>query len=96
MAQISVSDLAVELDTDPRNARKFLRAVTPKDAQPGKGSRWAIEKKDLRSLKSKYAKFSAAADQARLDRELAKREANAPEATDGEPTDAELADIDAE
>lgn len=57
MATINVQELATELDTDGRTARKFLRSVTPKENQPGKGGRWAIEKKDLRSLKSKFTKF---------------------------------------
>lgn len=60
MAQITASELATELDTDSRTVRKFLRAVTPKDAQPGKGSRWSIEKKQLRSLRTQFAKFQAA------------------------------------
>lgn len=61
MATINVQELATELDTDPRTARKFLRKVTPADAQPGKGGRWAIERRDLRSLKAKFAKFEAEA-----------------------------------
>lgn len=99
MAQITVADLATELNTDGRTARKFLRSITPKDAQPGKGSRWSIEKRDVRSLKSQFAKFTAAADQARLDRELAKREEGLKERTsqvideDREPTDEELDDM---
>lgn len=60
MATITVSELAEVLDTDPRTARKFLRSVTPKDECPGKGSRWEIEKKGVRSLKVKYAAFVAA------------------------------------
>lgn len=60
MATINVQELATELGTDPRTARKFLRNVTPADDQPGKGGRWAIEKKDIRSLKSKFTKFQEA------------------------------------
>ena len=96
MATITVSDLALELDTDARTARKFLRSVTPADAQPGKGSRWEIEKRDVRSLRSKFTKFAAANAQAKLDRELAKRESPAEVAIEeiDEPTDEELAMID--
>lgn len=72
MATINVTDLATELGTDPRTARKFLRTVTPIDEQPGKGHRWEIEKREVRSMKSKFAKFTAEAQQAKLDRELAK------------------------
>lgn len=77
MAAINVQDLALELGTDARTARKFLRKVTPADAQPGKGGRWSIEKRDIRSLKSKFAKFQE---------ELAEKatEENAPEVE--EPT----------
>lgn len=57
---LTVADLATRLDTDPRTARKFLRSITPKESQPGKGSRWAIEAKQVASLKSKFSKFEAA------------------------------------
>lgn len=60
MATINVQELATELNTDARTARKFLRSVTPADEQPGKGGRWAIEKKDIRGLKSKFTKFQEA------------------------------------
>lgn len=92
MATITVTDLATELGTDGRTARKFLRSITPKDEQPGKGSRWSIEKRDVRSLKSQYAKFTAAQAQAKLDREAT---AEAPEG-DAEPTAEDLAMIDDE
>ena len=110
MATITVSELALDLDTDARTARKFLRAITDADLQPGKGSRWAIEKRDIRSLKSKFAKFAAAAAQAKLDKEIAKNAAEVADDADdalmtakeefdmmiSEPIDDELADIDAE
>lgn len=100
MATITVTDLALELNTDPRTTRKFLRSITPADAQPGKGSRWAIEKREVRSLKSKFTKFTAEQETARLERD-AKRAAalddtqpiTLPDA-EGEPTDAELESID--
>lgn len=57
---LTPADLATELDTDSRTVRKFLRSITPKDAQPGKGSRWSIEKKSLRSLRKQYADWDAA------------------------------------
>ena len=57
---LTPADLAAEFDTDARTVRKFLRSVTPKDDQPGKGSRWNIEKKQLRSLRSQYTKWVAA------------------------------------
>lgn len=60
MATITVTELATELDTDARTTRKFLRSITPADEQPGKGARWSIEKREVRSLKSKFAKFEEA------------------------------------
>lgn len=65
MATITVTDLATELNTDARTARKFLRSITPAEEQPGKGSRWAIEKRDVRSLRSKFSKFTEEAAKAR-------------------------------
>lgn len=60
MAVLSATELATELDTDSRTVRKFLRSVTPKDQHPGKGSRWGIEKKQVRSLRTQFAKWNAA------------------------------------
>lgn len=103
MAAITVQEFATELNTDPRTARKFLREVTPKDAQPGKGKRWSIERRDLRSLKSKFSKFIEAEQAARQERELARQaeKMKGPKAVDLEdttdldslegPTDEELA-----
>lgn len=55
-ATITTAELATELDTDPRTLRKFLRATTPKDSQPGKGARYSL-KGDARSLASMKKKF---------------------------------------
>lgn len=59
MATIDIATLATTLDASPREVRKFLRSVTPDDAQPGKGGRWAIEKRDVRSLTKKFAEYRA-------------------------------------
>ena len=59
---LTPAELATELGTDARTTRKFLRSITPREDQPGKGARWAIEKKQLRSLRTKFAKFQAEAD----------------------------------
>lgn len=79
MATITVADLAADLNTDARTARKFLRSITPKDSQPGKGSRWAIEKREVRSLRSKFSKFQEA--------EEARRAAKASKVEEVEATD---------
>ena len=60
MTAITVKELANELGTDARTARKFLRSITEKDEQPGKGARWSIEKKELRSLRKKFNAFHEA------------------------------------
>lgn len=75
---LTITDLAEKLETDPRTARKFLRSVTPKESQPGKGSRWAIEAKQVRSLKAQFAKFEANARKANDD---------APAEDDSTPTE---------
>ena len=102
MATITPTELAAKLDTDPRTTRKFLRSITPKEDQPGKGSRWAIEKRDVRSLQAKFKKFEAAEAAAKAERLAAKEAAEAAQEAEEEvtldegPTDAELAEIDAE
>lgn len=58
MATISVTEFASTLDTTPREARKFLRTVESLDA-PGKGGRWAIEKRAVRSLTKQFEAFKA-------------------------------------
>ena len=57
MATINIQDFATALEANPRTVRKFLRSVTPVENQPGKGGRWQIEKKDLRSLKKKFETY---------------------------------------
>ncbi len=57
MATINIQDLSTALEANPRTVRKFLRSVTPVENQPGKGGRWQIEKKDLRSLKKKFETY---------------------------------------
>jgi len=60
MATMTTAEVALELDTDPRTLRKFLRSAdAPVDAV-GKGSRYAIEKKQIRSLRTKFAKWDEA------------------------------------
>lgn len=58
MAAITIAEFAETLETTARTARKFMRDVTPVEEHPGKGARWAIEKKSVRSLKAKFARWS--------------------------------------
>ena len=105
---LTPADLAEVLGTDARTTRKFLRSITPKDAQPGKGSRWAIKgtKGNLTDLGKKFAAFTAAEDARRAARDEAKVETpEAPQDATDEvetpldevdgPTDEEIADLDA-
>jgi hypothetical protein len=94
---LTVADLSDKLSTDPRTARKFLRSITPRDEQPGKGARWGIEARRVASLRKQFTKWSTEQEAKRNAREAKKAEAiDAPidEAIDLEPTDAELAQID--
>ena len=103
---ITAAELASELGTDSRTVRKFLRSITPRDEQPGKGSRWGIKgnKQNIAALRKKFTAFETEQEAKRDARAAAKAKAkadNVPE-TDDElyatldeldgPTDAELAD----
>lgn len=69
------AELAIELGTDARTTRKFLRSITPRDEQPGKGSRWGIKgtKSNIASLKKQFAAFAAAQEEAKAKRAAAKK-----------------------
>lgn len=62
MANITTAQFATELGTDGRTVRKFLRSITPKDEQPGKGSRWEIDgsKRSINTMKKNFDKWNAA------------------------------------
>lgn len=85
---ITTTEFAAELDTDTRTARKFLRSITPKDEQPGKGARWAIAgtKTNLNKMRKQFKEWSE--HQAA---EKAKREATEAET---DPTAEDLVDLD--
>jgi predicted transcriptional regulator len=69
MATLTTTEIAAELDTTPRTLRKFLRADAKAQgvATPGMGSRYSIEKKEMRSLRSKFAKWTAAQESDKAD-----------------------------
>jgi hypothetical protein len=61
MASMTTTEVASELETDPRTLRKFLRDFYGDGkAVVGKGSRYAIEKRDLRKLRKGFADWTAA------------------------------------
>lgn len=105
---LTPADLATELGTDPRTARKFLRSITPRDEQPGKGARWEIKgtKTNIAAMRKKFSSFQEAAEAAK--KAKADKAPEVPE-TDTEdevleaddsldslegPTDAELDEVD--
>jgi hypothetical protein len=56
---LTAKEVAQALDTDPRTLRKFLRADAKANGTetPGKGSRYAIEAKQVRSLKTRFNRW---------------------------------------
>ena len=62
MAQITAKEFAAKVGTDGRTARKFLRADAKEQGTetPGKGSRWAIEARSVKSLAKRFAAWEAA------------------------------------
>lgn len=89
MAQITTAEMASELGTDGRTLRKFLRSITPKEDQPGKGSRWSLEgnKRDIAKMRKQFSDWTAAQEKP--------AEEETPEAEVDGPTDAELDEIEA-
>lgn len=59
MTALNTTELAIELDTTPRELRKFLRAdaATADRPTPGKGSRYSIERREVRALKTRFTKW---------------------------------------
>lgn len=72
MATITATELATELGTTPREVRKFLRsdAKASESPTPGKGARYAIEKREVRALKTRYAKWVEAREAAKAAKAL--------------------------
>lgn len=96
---ITTADLAAELDTTPRELRKFLRA---EGRGVGKGSRYALPgtKREVAALAKRFATWAQAQDEARQARQAALEAADeeideAPE-TETEPTDEEIEEIESE
>lgn len=61
MATMTPAEFAVEVKSNGREVRKFLRSITPKDEQPGKGSRWSLPatKRDITKLSKQFAEWNA-------------------------------------
>lgn len=56
MNTVTATELAESFDSDPKTVRKFLRQMTVKEQQPGRGHRWAIPggKRDITRLKKQF------------------------------------------
>lgn len=60
MTTLTTAQAAEKLDTTPRELRKFLRSITEKENQPGKGSRWNLEVREVNKMKKQFADWQAA------------------------------------
>lgn len=60
MTTLTTAQAAEKLETTPRELRKFLRSITEKENQPGKGSRWTLEARDVTKFKKQFANWQAA------------------------------------
>lgn len=99
MAQFTTAQVAEKFGTTPRTLRKFLRsdakANETTDSLPGKGSRYALEGKQLAALKKRFTAWQAAEAKARAERAVeAAQDAEDQVETDAtpepEPTPEEL------
>lgn len=83
---LTTAQLADEIGTTPKTLRKFLRADARShdagDTLPGKGSRYAIDRKAVKGLKTRYAKWDAAEKAARAARAQLAADAAQVEADD--------------
>lgn len=62
MESISSAELAEVIHTDKKRLRKFLREITPREEQPGRGNRWVLPggKRNINRLQKQYEQWSQA------------------------------------
>lgn len=62
MTTLTAKEFAARVNSDGRTVRKFLRADAKANGTeaPGKGSRWTIEAKQVRSLTTRFNAWKAA------------------------------------
>ena len=67
-------EIALEFGTTGKTLRKFLRSITPKEDQPGKGGRWSIPaaKRDMTALRTRFDAWSLQQEELRKEREALK------------------------
>jgi hypothetical protein len=90
--ELTTAEFATELNTDPRTVRKYLRSVTPRDAQPGKGSRWVLP--GTKTAITKHRKDFAIWQKAQADAAADRAAKAAKDAADLIPDDIEQAEDD--
>ena len=94
MAQFTTAEVAEKFDTNARTLRKFLRADARAndnaDALPGKGSRYAIEGKDLQGMKKRFAAWQVKQAEERKERA---EKAVADAKTEVEVAEVEVAEV---
>lgn len=59
MATITPKEFAAKVGSDGRTVRKFLRSKEGLDIKVGKGHRWAIEAKQVKSLTTRFNAWDA-------------------------------------
>lgn len=84
--QLSAKEVALELKTDARTLRKFLREITPKDEQPGQGGRWTFTKGDVKKLSKQFTTWAEKGAKAKAEAvEGAVAKSKGKKAKDAEP-----------
>ena len=56
---LSIIEASEIIEVSPRMIRKVLRANIAKEAQPGRGARWAIKASDIEALRGMIEAYSA-------------------------------------
>lgn len=81
---MTTNELATELETDGRTLRKFLRSVTPKDEQPGKGARWVLpgNVREVAKMRKQFDEWTARQVEEKAARDAAKDEEVAVDETE--------------
>lgn len=89
MSSMTPTEFATTVDSDGKTVRKFLRSITPREEQPGKGSRWTLPagKRDLTRLQKQFREWSAAQAEERAARAQKAAEDAAAEVTEEELDD---------
>ena len=83
-ATITPTEFAEVVGSTGREVRKFLRSITPRDEQPGKGSRWALPgtKREVNKLQKQFNEWHAAQLQERAERAAKAAQEAAAEVTE--------------